>query len=142
MVPDGPRAHTALSSSGQQPSRARALPCSPSLKHVRVPRGSPCTLGQRTPASRGRELSGDTAGSGEPSFLISGSSVLSTEPSPGMAASEMDIAVIAGMQAGRRVRGETREGLRDLTFLPAKAVRRWAGDSVSVRKRPTRHPGG
>ena len=48
VVPDVPRAHTALSSSGQQPSRARALPCAPSLKPVRVPRGSPCTLGQRT----------------------------------------------------------------------------------------------
>lgn len=54
MVPDGPRVHTVLSSSGQQPSRAWALPCAPGPRPVRVPRGSPCTLGQCTREQRAR----------------------------------------------------------------------------------------
>ena len=29
-----------------------------------------------------------------------------------------------------------------LNFLPSKVVRRWARDSVSVRKCPKQHPGG
>ncbi|MXQ79113.1 hypothetical protein E5288_WYG000527 [Bos mutus] len=76
MVSDSPRVHTALSSNGQQPSRAWALLCAPSQRPVHVPYSFLCTLGQCT-CEQG----------------------VQAQPNPGMASSEINIAVIAGVIA-------------------------------------------
>lgn len=96
MVSDSPGSDTMLSSNGQRTWRAWARPCAHPARGLSVCHAVSHAPWATASVSRGCKLGGDTAGHGQPSSLTSGSSVLSTEPDPGMASREMDIAVIAG----------------------------------------------
>ena len=100
MGSDSPGSDAMLSSNGQRTWRACARLCAPPAGGLSVCHAVSHAPWASAPASRGCKLGGDTAGHGQPSSLTSGSSVLSTEPDPGMASSEIDIAVIAGTPSG------------------------------------------